>query len=151
MESTDIRCSSAAQAKALVSVIEERSYQDRKWGTVQQRPHEVGGYITIMRKLLSDAEAAWATSRGDASALDELRKVVAVGVACFEQHGVPHRIIKPPKEASLVGAKRDISEAIEFIRKLYVNLSREYSLTPEGREYMRKFYAAIRRLEEGVE
>ena len=90
-------CTTKNQEDVLAAVIGERSYQDRKWGTISERPHEVGGYITLMRKLLNDAEAAWAGSRGDKDALDELRKVVAVGVACFEQHGVPSRMRKEPK------------------------------------------------------
>ena len=74
----------------------ERYYQDRKWGTVEQHPHEVGGWLTLMRKLLTDAEAAWAGSNGDYKALDELRKVLAVGVACAEQHGMPGRSLTQP-------------------------------------------------------
>ncbi len=81
------------------AVHDERVYQDRKWGNPDQHPHEVGGYITLMRKLLNDAEVAWCTSRGDDGALDELRKVVAVGVACMEQHGVAPR--KPVDFAAL--------------------------------------------------
>ena len=69
------------------AIHDERVFQNRKWGTVQEHPHEVGGWLTIMRKLLSDAEAAWASNRGDEGALDEIRKVVSVGVACMEQHG----------------------------------------------------------------
>lgn len=69
----------------------ERYYQDRKWGSVQDHPHEVGGWLTLMRKLLRDAEDAWASSDGDYKALLELRKVLAVGVACAEQHGLPAR------------------------------------------------------------
>lgn len=91
-----LQCTTPNQEDVLAAVVGERSYQDQKWGTIQQHPHEVGGYITLMRKLLSDAEAAWAGSRGDDDALDELRKVVAVGVACFEQHGVPSRVRKEP-------------------------------------------------------
>lgn len=56
-------------------------------GPLTEHPHEVGGYLTIMRKLLTDAEAAWSSRRGDEGALDEVRKVVAVGVACMEQYG----------------------------------------------------------------
>jgi hypothetical protein len=62
-----------------------------------------------MRKLLSDADRAFAESRGDEPALDELRKVVAVGVACFEQHGVPSRRPKEPAmnhEAYAEGGRR---------------------------------------------
>ena len=90
--SNSLICTNSKQADVLAAVIGERSFQDRKWGSVSQHPHEVGGYLTIMRKLMSDAEAAWASSRGDEGALDELRKVVAVGVACMEQHGVPSRL-----------------------------------------------------------
>lgn len=73
------------------AINDERVYQDRKWGTIEEHPHEVGSWLTIMRQLLSDAERAYANGRGDAVALDELRKVVAVGVACMEQHGVVPR------------------------------------------------------------
>ena len=77
--------------KVYESIDSERYYQDRKWGTVEQYPHEVGGWLTLMRKLLTGAEAAWAGSNGDYKALLELRKVLAVGVACAEQHGLPGR------------------------------------------------------------
>lgn len=75
----------------LTAVHDERVYQNRKWGTIEEHPHEVGGYLTLMRKLLRDAEDAWQSQRGDVGALDELRKVVAVGVACMEQHGAVPR------------------------------------------------------------
>ncbi len=83
------------------AVNSERDFQDRKWGTVDRHPHEVGGWITIMRKLLGDAEAAWASSAGDRSALEEIRKIIAVGVACCEQHGVTTRskFTEPPVES----------------------------------------------------
>ena len=77
--------------KVLSAVHDERVFQNRKWGSVTDHPHEVGGYLTIMRKLLTDAEAAWASSRGDEGSLDEIRKVVAVGIACMEQHGAVPR------------------------------------------------------------
>ena len=73
-------------------VHDERVFQDRKWGTIADHPHEVGSYLTIIRTLLTDAEREYTTGRGDAGALDELRKIVAVGVACMEQHGpVPRK------------------------------------------------------------
>lgn len=80
------------------SIDSERNHQDRKWGNIQQHPHEVGGWLTLMRKLLSDAESAWASSNGDYKALQELRKVLAVGVACAEQHGMPGRSYQQPVE-----------------------------------------------------
>lgn len=67
----------------------ERDYQDRKWGA--SRGHEVGAWIAIMETLLDDARRAWSENSGDWPALDEMRKVVAVGVACMEQHGTVRR------------------------------------------------------------
>ena len=80
----------------------ERVYQNRRWGTITERPHEVGGYLTIMRKLLGDAEQAWSTQRRDVGALDEIRKIVAVGIACMEQHAPP--VLRSPSDfAALQG------------------------------------------------
>jgi len=73
--------------EVMSAVHDERIFQNRKWGTITEHPHEVGGYLTLMRKLLCDAEQAWSSQRGDVGALDEIRKVVAVGIACMEQHG----------------------------------------------------------------
>jgi hypothetical protein len=78
----------------------ERDFQDRKWGTIQEHPHEVGGWITLMRKLLNDAEVEWSTRASDYQAMQEIRKVIAVGFACCEQHGVETRskFPEPPLE-----------------------------------------------------
>jgi hypothetical protein len=67
----------------------ERDYQYRRWG---YNPHEVGGWLTILRHLLTKAEAAWCGD-GDCNqdALHEVRKLAAVAVACGEQHGLPTR------------------------------------------------------------
>jgi hypothetical protein len=35
----------------------ERVHQDRKWGAIEKHPHEVGAWLTIMRHLLTKAEA----------------------------------------------------------------------------------------------
>ena len=66
------------------------------------RKNGVIAYLTIMRKLLTDAEAAWASSRGDDGSLDEIRKVVAVGIACMEQHGA---VIRDPQTFVSLAAK----------------------------------------------
>jgi hypothetical protein len=73
------------------AISNERIYQDRKWGTIEQHPHEVGSWLTIMRQLLNDAERAYMSERGDIGALDEILKVVSTGVACMEQHGAVPR------------------------------------------------------------
>lgn len=77
-----------AKQMAFDAIVAERHYQDRKWGTIQEHPLEVSAWLIVMRKLLNDAEAAWCWQRGDVGALDEIRKVAAVAVACMEQHGV---------------------------------------------------------------
>jgi hypothetical protein len=84
------------RSKVFASIGTERFFQDRKWGTIQEHPHEVGGWLVLMRKVLSDAEVAWAGSDGDYRALLELRKLLAVGVACAEQHGLPARSMTQP-------------------------------------------------------
>lgn len=83
--------SKATKEQVFSAVSDERVFQDRKWGTVDQHPHEVGAWLTIMRQLLNDAERYYMSQRGDFGALDEMRKVVAVGVACMEQHGIVPR------------------------------------------------------------
>lgn len=81
----------SARQDAFEAIEGEREHQDQKWGTLQEHPHEVGSWLTIMRKHLTDAETAFCGHGGDAGALEAIRKVSAVGVACMEQHGAPKR------------------------------------------------------------
>lgn len=74
----------------------ERDYQDQKWGTPAEHPHEVGGWLTLMEVHLRNAQAAWAGANNDREALIALRKVLAIGVACAEQHGLPGRSLSQP-------------------------------------------------------
>jgi hypothetical protein len=78
----------------------ERIYQKRRWGvrspydagefTEQKKPIE--SFILYMEDYLQEARrAASRLPDGYRTALDALRKVVALGVACFEQHGVAPR------------------------------------------------------------
>jgi hypothetical protein len=69
----------------------ERDYQVKKWGTNEQRPKQVGAWLTLMRAILFRAENAWAFVDGDYEALEEVRKLTAVGVSCMEQHGCERR------------------------------------------------------------
>lgn len=68
----------------------EREYQDLKW----KKPahlHEVESYILYMEHILQQAREAVTTQNGTYGALDHMRKVVALGMACFELHGCPNR------------------------------------------------------------
>ncbi len=81
------------RAAVYQAIDNERDYQDAKWGTPAEHPHEVGAYLTLMQVHLQRAQAAWTNCNGDADALDALRKVLAIGVSCGEQHGIPRREI----------------------------------------------------------
>lgn len=70
---------------------EERDYQDNKWGKIEDNPKETGSWLTIMRYCLSQAEAKYSTNNTDHYGLDEIRKLVATGIACLEQHGAISR------------------------------------------------------------
>lgn len=80
---------SVSQSTVMFAIVEERAYQDRKWGTVEENPHEVGQWIAIMQRELDEAREAydncWTTG------LLEILQVAAVAVACLEQHGVQMR------------------------------------------------------------
>jgi hypothetical protein len=73
------------------AIRKEREYQDRKYGQLSQHPHDVGAWLTIMRCELREAEEAWTKGNSDDAALCEVLQVVAVGVACMEQHKVVSR------------------------------------------------------------
>lgn len=36
------------RSEVYAAVSDERVYQDRKWGKIEDHPHEVGGWLTIM-------------------------------------------------------------------------------------------------------
>lgn len=73
----------------------ERSYQE-KWdsgnypGRVKDKDKEVETWLSAMRVYLHRAEEA-ALDPNKTAALDNLRKVLALGVACMEFHGAPTR------------------------------------------------------------
>lgn len=51
----------------------------------------VGEYLTLIRTYCSRADIAWTFKSGDDSALNEIRKIAAICVACMERHGVKSR------------------------------------------------------------
>jgi len=70
----------------------ERDYQDAKWGGKDHdNYHEVEAFITYMQHYMNKAIEAISTQKGAAGGLNELRKVVTLGVACFEVHGIEKR------------------------------------------------------------
>lgn len=69
----------------------ERDYQDRKWGTIEENPHEVTGWLLVMQGGMDEAIRGWQKGYGDFDALRKVLQVVAVGCACLEQHGIVER------------------------------------------------------------
>lgn len=76
----------------------ERAYQD-SLGTDRvepsERPHDVGGYLTLIRSYSHKADMAWTDQAGAEAALAVVRKIAAIAVACMERHGAPERNLNP--------------------------------------------------------
>lgn len=67
----------------------ERNYQDEKWGGVEHDENKsVGDYLIYMETYLHKARTIYTSDLPSMEALQQLRKVVALGVACFEIHGI---------------------------------------------------------------
>lgn len=81
---------SRRQEFVIAAVIDERSYQDGKWGTIADNPHTVGKWLVIMQEELGEAISAIVANDMQQS-LAEIRQVAAVAIACLEQHGVTFR------------------------------------------------------------
>jgi uncharacterized membrane protein len=76
----------------------EREYQNSKWspyhltdGIPADHTKSVGDFITYMDDYFRKAKEQYTTETGSRGALENLRKVAALAVACFERHGVPER------------------------------------------------------------
>lgn len=75
----------------------ERAYQARRWGVRQwngvfeEKKHTVGDFLVYMQDYLNETFHTAAREEGDEKALEVLRKVVTLGIACFEQHGIAAR------------------------------------------------------------
>ena len=88
----------------------ERAYQIKRWGDRQQDgsfkevPKSVCDFITYMQHYMNEATKAATTEAGPYPALEVLRKVTALGVACFEQHGIRSR-----EEPDVINARDQLS------------------------------------------
>lgn len=75
------------------AVKSEREYQDKRWPKLQHG-HELAAYVLFMEDYMS--ELRYLLSRHDTEAIKEqalnvMRKVVALGFAALEDHGVNER------------------------------------------------------------
>jgi len=73
----------------------ERDYQDRRWGPEQSSgKHSVAEFLLYMQDYLTQAinqSSRNADPLATTLALDTVRKITAMGVACMEQNGVVDR------------------------------------------------------------
>ena len=85
------------QEQVLKVIVGERIYQDARWNpatTTSGGFHEVGAWLTFMRSYLREAEdqiSRGADPQASEAALNTVRKIAAMSVACMEQHGAPER------------------------------------------------------------
>ena len=75
--------------EVFAAIRREREHQKRKYG--RDRSCEVGTFITVLRGELREVEDAFCGLKDTKKALEEILQVVAVGVACLEEHGVVER------------------------------------------------------------
>ncbi len=85
----------------------ERDYQEaliKKHGPQRDseefaRNHSIDSYLVFMEDYMSELKKVRAREwgAGEARGLDTMRKIVALGVACMEDHGAPIRKVENGK------------------------------------------------------
>jgi hypothetical protein len=95
IRSADVtKFNSLRRTQVFSAISTERLYQYIKWEEKREDAGHVpteGDYLTYMRSYLQEAEDQLTREAGSLNALDTLRKVVTLGVACLENHGCPDR------------------------------------------------------------
>lgn len=80
-----------ARAMVLNAIQAERDYQNKiHGGPVHDRTHTVAEWLEMMNDKLRDAQE-YVFHGENNFALEEMLKIVALGVACMEVHGVRKR------------------------------------------------------------
>ncbi len=77
--------------KTYEAIKQEREYQDERFNEPE---NQISEFLLIMERCLDKAKTRWGTE-GAQGALDEIRQVTAVGVACMDQHGAVLRQTVP--------------------------------------------------------
>lgn len=85
------------RAEVYSAIDSERAYQDTRWNsatTTSEGLHSIEEWLIYMENYLDQAKeqvSRNAKQVGDALAMQTLRKITAMGVACMEQNGAPRR------------------------------------------------------------
>lgn len=70
-------------------VVAERSFQDWKHGTIDDNPHQIGGWLLLLEAELNEAKkAAIKGGTGRDSVMAEIIQIAALAMAAVEQYGV---------------------------------------------------------------
>lgn len=72
---------------------EERDYQEWRWPRPAHN-HSITEYLVYMRHYVNKALDKVSTSDGDKVALEDVRKIAALAVACMEENGAVGRMEK---------------------------------------------------------
>lgn len=114
----------------ILAIESEREYQDKKWGTIQERGHSVLGWVTLIRYRLRKADEAWSSSRGDEAALIEIRKVISIAVACCEQHRLePYGDWRRGPAKELPWRNQEVGGWLTLLNVSLRDLTADYGLT----------------------
>jgi len=93
---------SATRKEVYAALDGERDYQEEKWNentTASAGRHSVGEFVVFMDNYLHEAKAQlsrMAEPAATEAALNTIRKITAMGVACMEQNGAPQREFDGP-------------------------------------------------------
>jgi hypothetical protein len=108
-----------------------RAYRkERKWGTLEERPHTVGEWLLIAEAELQEAKQAWVKGQGVLDALGELLQSGAVVVAALEQHGVyerPWGALGQPDIRRIASGDTDSQARAQFYQELAARLLNSYA------------------------
>jgi hypothetical protein len=77
---------------------DERAYQDERWSGHE---HEIETYLVYIESYVNEAKELLARNRHEDVLFDVqhiLRKIIALGVACAEQHGIQPRSARKPEQ-----------------------------------------------------
>ena len=98
----DVATNVTSRKEVYKAIDSEREYQESFVLPERQyyQTHTLGEFILMLNQYASQARRMWThhSDVGPPESLQEVRKIAAIAVRCMEQHGAPHRVVKPKKE-----------------------------------------------------